>query len=117
VNYIWEGADKRKGFPVHDMKANRGRRGTALLIFSLDSRRRRVNNLTLGPFYLGERTAVPTARWVVGPRRDLEYLKRVKYLASNWIQTPDRSAHSLVAIPHTALRLPISVWDDMKIIW
>jgi len=45
VNYIREGTDKRKVFPVHDMKANRGRRGTAPLIFSLDSRRRRVDNL------------------------------------------------------------------------
>ena len=50
-------------------------------------------------------------------RTDLDVLRREKSLASTGIRTPDRSTHSLVAIPVTPLRLQISVWDDMKIIW
>jgi len=61
MNYIREGTDKRKVFPVHGMKAYSGRIGTAPLILSLDSRRRRVDNLTLRALYLRERNAVPTA--------------------------------------------------------
>jgi hypothetical protein len=52
----------------------------------------------------------------LGPTTDLDLLRREKSLASTGIRTPELSAHSLVAIPNTPLLLPISVWDDMKII-
>jgi len=62
LNYIREGTDKREVFPVHSMMTYRGRRGRVPVILSLNSRRRRVDNLRLRSFYLGERTAVPTAQ-------------------------------------------------------
>ena len=54
MNYSRENTDKRKVFPVHDMKAYLGRRGTAPLILSLDSRRKRVVNCRLELFHFGE---------------------------------------------------------------
>jgi hypothetical protein len=58
MNYIREGTDKRKVFPVHYMKAYRGRRGRAPLFRIVDNRRRQVVNCTIGPFHLGERTPI-----------------------------------------------------------
>jgi len=40
INYIREGTDKRNSFPVHGMKAYRGKRDRAPLILSPDSRRK-----------------------------------------------------------------------------
>ena len=64
LNYILEGTDKREVFPVHGMKAYRGRRGRVPLILSLDSRRRRMVNYMLDPFHLGERTPLSQTNFI-----------------------------------------------------
>jgi hypothetical protein len=52
----------------------------------------------------------------MGPRTDLDFLRREKSLAATGILTPGLPAHSLVAITNAPLWLQIFVWDNMKII-
>jgi len=48
----------------------------------------------------------------MGPRTDLVIFEKEKSLVPTVIRNPDRSEHSLVAVPNSLLRLPIMVLDD-----
>ena len=82
MNYIREGTDKRKVFPVHDMKAYRGRRGTAPLTLNFDSRPRQVVNFYTGRFTSGKEPRYPLHRLLGGPQNRSEIFREEENLLS-----------------------------------
>jgi hypothetical protein len=89
---------KGKVFPVHSIKAYKGRRGISPLILNLGTLWRWVVNFMPHAAALPQ---YPLYRRMVGPQTDWTFWGRGKYLASAGIRTLDHPARRLDTTPST----------------
>jgi len=97
---------KGKIFPLHSMRAYRGRRCVAPLV-RISALRRWEVHFILRLLYHGGKSAVCRCnRGLGGPRAGMDYLVKRKMTCTCCIRTPDRPARRLAAIHRHTVRPP-----------